>query len=277
MSRCVSAPRLHPTRAAPSRATTRTLPTLPRSFHDHRRCSPTPTPTRRSRDPRDLATTTPSTLVRAHDLTNTPTPLGGRLLLLGTTTGTAGGFFGAHAFLSGNYGADAATEWDGSLDLQPSRVELTDADVPVGDVRLPVLVAVSLRPRLGFALSPTGAAIEEQRLNLRRLLLRLRRLEDGRTPDDVVPALRRRDRVRTIEPTGGDATKRGPPSDSTTSSCFAEISQSVVVEPHVTVASTGFQCGFIESIRRTSCASTRSWLSRSSPSVLFRGAHENDN
>lgn len=145
----VATPRAHlaPTPAARSshhhlaRSTPSSAPTT--SYHLLR--PPTPAAPRSGhRRRRAHATTTPSALLRG-------------CLLAGSTT-TAGCYFRCHAlaFLSSDYGADTATERDRAFDLEPLRVRLADADVLVGDVHLPVPVAVGLSPRFGFACRPRG-------------------------------------------------------------------------------------------------------------------------
>jgi hypothetical protein len=136
--------------------------------------------------------------------------LGGPALATGRLDG--GGTCHVAAFLSSHYGANTAAEWDCSLDFGALGIELADSDVLVGDVQLPVLVAVRPSPRLGFALRPTGTAIEEERL--RRHRWPSSGLRGASTEHWVSRRL------------------RGP-----TSSCFAEICQSIIVERHPTVAS----------------------------------------
>lgn len=140
------------------------------------------------------------------------------------------------AALADDYCADPfrSTEWDGSLDLEPLGAELTNADVLVGDIRLPVLEAVRLRPRPGFAWSPTCAPGEEQRLNLRRLSF-LRRL---------CPRARRRDT---------EARNRSAKRSAMCSSCFTEVRQAIVIEAHDkrVLRSLGFQHEQLRSIRHT--------------------------
>jgi hypothetical protein len=109
-------------------------------------------------------------------------------------------------------------ERDGPHDRFPLRTELTNADVLVGDVHLPVLVAVRLCPRLGFARGPTCAAAEEKRLHLRRGLLRLplSRCSDGR-------------RFRASQ----ERSRKNRRTDARcVSSRFTEVSQSIVIETH---------------------------------------------
>lgn len=117
-----------------------------------------------------------------------------------------------------NYGTDAfRTERNGPNDRFPFRTELTDADVLIGDVHLPVFVAVRFRPRFGFAGGPPCAAAEEKRLHLSRWLLRL-------------PLSRRGDRRR------ARGSHEGPRKDRSTdarcvSSRFTEVGQSIVIKP----------------------------------------------
>src|SRR5208337_3197725 len=117
-------------------------------------------------------------------------------------------------FLSSDYGANAVAECDRPLDLETLRVELPNPDVLIRDVNLAVPVPVTLRPRLGFRLRPTGASIEEQGLDVHR---RLRRFTRWGLHDAAHDRPRRR--------------KRSPTSDPAR---FAEVGESVVVQAHAT-------------------------------------------
>lgn len=222
----VAAPRLHPT----TRATTTTARAALRLHHvpdrttpTRRHASPTPTPMR------------PTRLNGGHFL-GSPTAgaLGG--LLGGTTTVTAGGFSGAaraaqHAVLSCDDGPDTPAEGDCSLDLGPLGVELTDADVLVGDIHLPVPVAVRLGPRLRLADRPR-VATEEKRLDV-HWLARLR--DRTRSPRNCRRT--RRSWIRARETTLDRPCWCDWPSmsNTTTASLFAECGQALVIKAHVTV------------------------------------------
>ena len=79
----------------------------------------------------------------------------GRLLLLG------------HCFFLASYDcANTFAVRDCAFDREPSRVELPQADVLVGDVHLAGLVTVPLGPLLRLLDGPTESAIEEQGLRL---------------------------------------------------------------------------------------------------------------
>lgn len=71
-----------------------------------------------------------------------------------------------HAFLTSDDGADTPAEGDCAFYLEPFWVELTDADVLVGNMHLSVLETVRLCPRLCLAWIPSGVATEEKRLDV---------------------------------------------------------------------------------------------------------------
>src|SRR5574337_228019 len=112
-------------------------------------------------------------LPRSRDRVHAPTTAVRGLLLGGATTLATRRFHGGGtchvaAFLSRDYRANAAAERNRPLDFGALGIELTETDVTVGDIHLPVPIAIGLCPRLGFALRPTGAAIEEERLRRHR-------------------------------------------------------------------------------------------------------------
>lgn len=227
----IAAPCRHPTTTATrccDRDRANAAPTTLR-FHAHRANVPTLALDGRLLDP------TTATRRRDCDCTNAPSmpTYGG--LLAGTAVTACFDDGGSHGVLSGDYGADTATEWDGPLDLEPLGIELPDSDVLVGDVHLPVLVAVSLRPRFGFAGCP-GAAIEEQRLDVHRRSsfaglcdrgLDVRWLAAQRRSARGARGSRAQHRVT---PRGRRRCVRRPTTrDVATASRFAEVGQSIVV------------------------------------------------
>lgn len=170
-----------------------------------RRCN-TPTPTTRSLGRARLAPTSPTRCRGARvPPARAPCALGG-LLRMSAFTGS--GHFSCllNFRLAGDYGADAPAERDGPLGFEFSWISLTDADVPIGDIRLAVLVPVGFGPRFGLALRP-DVAIEEERLHRHRSTSRDSGLSVGRRETPT----RRDPRVR-----------------------FTKVGKSVVVKSHAT-------------------------------------------
>jgi hypothetical protein len=233
----VATPRRHATATPATRSRDggdTTTPTSPLRFDLH--CTPTPTTARALA--RARPTPSPTLRCLCFDLP-TPTPT----CLNSSCHGTSC----ARTF-SCNYGTDAfRTERDGPHRRFPFRAELTNADVLVGDVHLPVLVAVGLCPRLGFARRPTCAAAEEERLHLRRRLLRLSLFWSGD---------RRGARERSRKDRSTD-TRR-------VSSRFTEVGQSIVIKTHGALSRV--------SMRVWQVKKTKSGLARASGYVAARSS-----